>query len=144
MVVATEVSFFQNLERNKRKHFYNSAQICELSLDVGWECETAPSTELFYFDNADNICKSFIYLGCGGNLNRFGNPQNCEAFCPSGDPATNTTGLSRPSNSGTIDDGGEVGFAGDIFWSSHQYLEDFKRTLRLDVKKYPDTEVVLV
>lgn len=83
-------------------------KICETDLDVGWKCATAQSAELYYFDNVAHICKSFFYLGCGGNENKFGSPFSCESFCVSGDPPTNTTGLSRPSDSGTIDEGEEV------------------------------------
>lgn len=89
------------------------AKICESDLDVGWTCDSSPSKQLFYFDNVNHICRDFIYLGCGGNANKFETPFGCESFCVSGDPATNTTGLSKPSDSGTIDDGEEVvGWAG--------------------------------
>lgn len=91
-----------------KKTFHRPVKICETNLDVGFECETSPQQELYYFDNVMHICINFMYLGCGGNENKFDSPFKCESFCISGDPATNTTGRSKPSDSGTIDDGEEV------------------------------------
>ncbi|BFF96227.1 male accessory gland serine protease inhibitor-like [Drosophila madeirensis] len=33
------------------------------------------------FDSAANECIKFIYGGCGGNDNRFGSKEECEAKC---------------------------------------------------------------
>ena len=35
----------------------------------------------YYFDEKAGACKMFLYGGCGGNLNRFEDQQECEAFC---------------------------------------------------------------
>ena len=35
----------------------------------------------FFYDQSDNMCKSFVYGGCGGNSNRFESRRECEARC---------------------------------------------------------------
>ncbi|XP_035219260.1 papilin-like isoform X2 [Stegodyphus dumicola] len=36
---------------------------------------------MWYYDNNDNICKSFVYGGCDGNENRFEKRTECEQLC---------------------------------------------------------------
>ncbi|KAL1418841.1 hypothetical protein MTO96_005542 [Rhipicephalus appendiculatus] len=36
---------------------------------------------LYYFDAAAGTCEEFLYGGCGGNANRFGSLQECQATC---------------------------------------------------------------
>ncbi|EDV99164.1 male accessory gland serine protease inhibitor [Drosophila grimshawi] len=33
------------------------------------------------YNPSDNSCKDFVYGGCGGNANRFGSKEECEAKC---------------------------------------------------------------
>ncbi|KAH8271907.1 hypothetical protein KR044_010422 [Drosophila immigrans] len=35
----------------------------------------------FTYYAAENACKDFVYGGCGGNDNRFGTKEQCEADC---------------------------------------------------------------
>ncbi|UYV65746.1 PAPLN [Cordylochernes scorpioides] len=35
----------------------------------------------WYYDSLDNLCKSFVYTGCGGNSNRFTSRRECQASC---------------------------------------------------------------
>ncbi|KAL3256038.1 hypothetical protein MRX96_017244 [Rhipicephalus microplus] len=36
---------------------------------------------LYYFDAAAGTCEEFLYGGCGGNANRFGSFEECQATC---------------------------------------------------------------
>lgn len=49
----------------------------------------------FYYDPIDNVCKMFVYGGCGGNSNRFESRRECESRCVtsnrSGDDEANET-----------------------------------------------------
>lgn len=38
-------------------------------------------TVKFYYDSAMDMCAEFIYLGCGGNNNRFDSFEECETVC---------------------------------------------------------------
>ena len=38
--------------------------------------------ERYYYDREEEMCKSFIYGGCDGNLNNFETLEACNAFCP--------------------------------------------------------------
>lgn len=48
---------------------------------------------LYYFDAAAGTCEEFLYGGCGGNANRFGSLEECQATCArsSGVPAAGAT-----------------------------------------------------
>jgi len=68
-------------------------ELCSLPLDAGlsrnpWthKCSngvTGQSKWMFHFQHASG-CKSFKYLGCGGNSNRFSTVAKCEQKCGRG------------------------------------------------------------
>lgn len=35
----------------------------------------------YYYDQRENLCRTFIYTGCGGNINRFETRRECEKRC---------------------------------------------------------------
>lgn len=48
-------------------------------MDPGFRCSENPPQ--IYFARVDGFCESFIYRGCGGNLNRFRSATDCDTFC---------------------------------------------------------------
>ncbi|CAJ0578517.1 unnamed protein product, partial [Mesorhabditis spiculigera] len=66
-------------------------RVCHLPIDNGNRCGVAPDTR-FYFDSDSNTCRSFSYVGCGGNDNNFKTKGEClqycstEVVCKRGDP----------------------------------------------------------
>ncbi|KAF6199683.1 hypothetical protein GE061_005981, partial [Apolygus lucorum] len=42
--------------------------------------EKAPMNK-FYFDKYENVCRPFVYSGCGGNINRFSSLDECNTVC---------------------------------------------------------------
>ncbi|CAK9302362.1 unnamed protein product [Gordionus sp. m RMFG-2023] len=52
--------------------------ICNLPYDIG-QC-TGNITKYYYTDQED-ICKPFIFTGCGGNKNNFDDEENCNHLC---------------------------------------------------------------
>uniref|UniRef100_A0A0N4ZN52 BPTI/Kunitz inhibitor domain-containing protein n=1 Tax=Parastrongyloides trichosuri TaxID=131310 RepID=A0A0N4ZN52_PARTI len=54
--------------------------ICSLGVEPGKPCNMLPETR-FFFDSSANICRSFIYLGCGNNENNFYSKGECMKYC---------------------------------------------------------------
>ncbi|KAK6044361.1 Kunitz/Bovine pancreatic trypsin inhibitor domain protein [Cooperia oncophora] len=64
--------------------------ICTQRADEGKSCDQ-PTSLRWFFDDASNTCRSFLFRGCGGNANNFPVQQMCmeycsrpELLCPSG------------------------------------------------------------
>ncbi|XP_052432894.1 kunitz-type protease inhibitor 2-like isoform X1 [Carassius gibelio] len=56
----------------------SSEETCAAPSDSG-PCRAA--FPMFYFDSSTQSCKSFIYGGCKGNLNRYNTEEECMAAC---------------------------------------------------------------
>ncbi|XP_033232922.1 PI-actitoxin-Afv2a-like [Drosophila pseudoobscura] len=39
------------------------------------------SESRWFYNSTDNNCNSFIYSGCGGNINRFTSRSECHDYC---------------------------------------------------------------
>ncbi|KAL4240558.1 hypothetical protein ACF0H5_001350 [Mactra antiquata] len=59
---------------------YPVRENCDARPDLGYTCENKRSKQ-FYFDVNCNCCRSFRYLGCGGNNNRFPTNSDCMNTC---------------------------------------------------------------
>jgi len=57
------------------------AAICRLSYDLGQPCSNRGTR--YYWNPPTRSCRTFQYVGCGGNLNNFLTEQDCRAFCAS-------------------------------------------------------------
>lgn len=65
-----------------------SGFVCVQRLDPGTSClGTAAQIPRWYFNTETMSCQQFLYLGCGGNDNRFETKENCQRYCS----ATQTT-----------------------------------------------------
>ncbi|CAN7980203.1 unnamed protein product [Ixodes pacificus] len=42
------------------------------------------SFTLYFFNSETQTCEEFVYGGCGGNANRFGSLEDCQALCVHG------------------------------------------------------------
>lgn len=54
---------------------------CNAPKDSGWGC--GYNVQRWHYDNVAHRCLSFIYSGCGGNLNNFETLRQCQ-FCMPG------------------------------------------------------------
>ncbi|CEF66473.1 Proteinase inhibitor I2, Kunitz metazoa domain and Cysteine-rich repeat and Lustrin, cysteine-rich repeated domain-containing protein [Strongyloides ratti] len=54
--------------------------ICAMNVEPGKGCNILPETR-YFFDSSANVCRSFIYLGCGGNDNNFHSKGDCMKYC---------------------------------------------------------------
>ncbi|KAL4231775.1 hypothetical protein ACF0H5_009351 [Mactra antiquata] len=54
---------------------------CDIRPNRGFHCATEKGSRQFYFDSNCNCCRSFRYLGCGGNTNRFPTYNSCKSTC---------------------------------------------------------------
>uniref|UniRef100_A0A914S936 BPTI/Kunitz inhibitor domain-containing protein n=1 Tax=Parascaris equorum TaxID=6256 RepID=A0A914S936_PAREQ len=60
---------------------YIEGILCRLPKSVGYECSSNRPTPAFYFDSTIQQCIKYIFLGCGGNPNRFTTKLQCEQGC---------------------------------------------------------------
>ncbi|OON19646.1 Kunitz/Bovine pancreatic trypsin inhibitor domain protein [Opisthorchis viverrini] len=59
------------------KSIYSCSK-CVGNADPG-QCERTYSK--FYFDDGDKRCKPFLYLGSGGNENKYDSKKDCDEKC---------------------------------------------------------------
>ncbi|CAJ0598612.1 unnamed protein product [Cylicocyclus nassatus] len=55
--------------------------ICSLPMQSGRKCGQNVALR-WYFDEATNLCRSFHFEGCDGNINNFPTKESCEELCP--------------------------------------------------------------
>ncbi|XP_067939856.1 papilin-like [Watersipora subatra] len=66
---------------------FHNIGVCMLNYDIG----SCYGYEILYFyDKEAEICRRFVYSGCGGNSNRFSDVASCELACVQKDIATTT------------------------------------------------------
>ncbi|KRG06020.1 kunitz-type serine protease inhibitor HNTX-03141017 [Drosophila mojavensis] len=59
--------------------------VCNLRRDLGhnkylW-CKEHAMSEMWYYNMIHNTCNKMIYMGCGGNFNRFCSEADCAKKC---------------------------------------------------------------
>jgi hypothetical protein len=62
---------------------------CTLKRAAGQACAGENATAVqpaWFFDNEEKRCRTFYFLGCGGNDNRFETREECEQACPNSFP----------------------------------------------------------
>ncbi|XP_073811337.1 male accessory gland serine protease inhibitor-like [Musca autumnalis] len=47
----------------------------------GYRGRGCTARTMWWYENASNSCKSFWYMGCGGNRNRWCSQRECEMNC---------------------------------------------------------------
>ncbi|KHJ91434.1 Kunitz/Bovine pancreatic trypsin inhibitor domain protein [Oesophagostomum dentatum] len=60
------------------------AELCHREVDQGYECYLPKPQIRYHYDNTTNECLSFLYKGCGGNINNYKEHSRCESVCKKG------------------------------------------------------------
>ncbi|CAH8543817.1 unnamed protein product [Dicrocoelium dendriticum] len=64
-----------------RQMFRRAANACALPVDYGTHCLTQSPRQMWHYDAAAHVCLSFMFTGCGGNLNAFPSLRDCKETC---------------------------------------------------------------